>query len=405
MDIQGKKALLISRYILDCKPYKNIGTTTTWEWCNLRPWLNSIFLEKAFSDDEQKQILNTIVENDESQGNSDWSREGGNNTEDQIFLLSYREVEKYFETDPERICEATAYAIAHGVRGYYEGGYRWWLRSPGTQANTRAAEVRSDGVISHETVNGIHDGVRPVFWMNLEDAAAISTRTQESEIDKLGDFKTVSSVVTFGHYEQDGNFDNGPEPIEWIVLDLQGEKALLLSKKILRQMRFNLTETEVTWETCTLREWLNKDFFKEAFNQTEQKYIVLSENDNSKKQGNPNYPSKYGNDTTDSVFLLSYAEVFKYIPETERRICEITDYSHLKFCLDNPDLPNLPNIIKGPCSWWTRSTGAGFKYTCTIESDGRDRQWGVHYIGIGVRPAIWVTVDRESEEMLVRDNR
>ncbi len=170
-------------------------------------------------------------------------------------------------------------------------------------------------------------------------------------------------------------------------------------------MRFNSTETEVTWDTCTLREWLNKDFFKEAFNKTEQKYIVLFENDNSKKQGNPNYPSKYGNNTTDSAFLLSYAEVFKYIPEAERRICEITDYSHLEFCLDNPDLPNLPNIIKGPRSWWTRSTGAGFKYACTIESDGRDRQWGVHYIGIGVRPAIWVTLDRESEEMLVKDSQ
>ena len=41
---------------------------------------------------------------------------------------------------------------------------------------------------------------------------------------------SVGDIITFGHYEQDNNLDNGAEPIEWIVLDVQDGKALLLSK-------------------------------------------------------------------------------------------------------------------------------------------------------------------------------
>lgn len=154
-------------------------------------------------------------------------------------------------------------------------------------------------------------------------------------------------------------------------------------------MQFNLTETDVTWETCTLREWLNNEFFREAFDTIEQEGIILSENDNSKNQGNRNYPSKSGNNTQDKVFLLSYAEILKYFPEADKRICEATEYAYSQFLSENPNLTGI--IEKGPQSWWTRSTGAGFKYACTIEMDGRGRQWGVHYIGVGVRPAIWIT--------------
>ena len=50
---------------------------------------------------------------------------------------------------------------------------------------------------------------------------------------KAESFRTVGNIVAFGRYEQDNDLTNGPEPIEWIVLDVvDGEKtkALLLSK-------------------------------------------------------------------------------------------------------------------------------------------------------------------------------
>ena len=49
----------------------------------------------------------------------------------------------------------------------------------------------------------------------------------------------IGDIVTFGRYEQDNNLDNGPEEIDWIVLDIQGDKALLLSKYGLDAKQYN----------------------------------------------------------------------------------------------------------------------------------------------------------------------
>ena len=40
-------------------------------------------------------------------------------------------------------------------------------------------------------------------------------------------------VIAFGMYEQDGNTANGPEPVEWLVIDRIGDEALLLSACLL----------------------------------------------------------------------------------------------------------------------------------------------------------------------------
>ena len=77
-------------------------------------------------------------------------------------------------------------------------------------------------------------------------------------------------VIVFGRYEQDNDLGNGPEPIEWIVLDTQDGKALLLSKYGLDAVPYNDDNNSAgTWETCTLRTWLNDTFLNAAFTQEE----------------------------------------------------------------------------------------------------------------------------------------
>jgi len=98
-------------------------------------------------------------------------------------------------------------------------------------------------------------------------------------------FQTIGNIVRFGLYEQDNNLDNGPEEIEWIVLDVQQEKSLLLSKYGLDAICYNTEKTNVTWETCTLRSWLNSEFLKKAFTMQEQSAILSTKVDNSKNQG------------------------------------------------------------------------------------------------------------------------
>lgn len=40
---------------------------------------------------------------------------------------------------------------------------------------------------------------------------------------------------------------------------------LLLSEKSLDEKPYNMKAANVTWETCTLRDWLNNTFIHEAF--------------------------------------------------------------------------------------------------------------------------------------------
>ena len=133
------------------------------------------------------------------------------------------------------------------------------------------------------------------------------------------------SYVTFGSYEQDNNMSNGQEPIEWLVLENDGESLFLLSKYVLDAQpystAFNVQERKaypITWEQCSLRAWLNSTFYTTAFNAGEQLRIETSLLDNS-----ISYDSFFkegitgGNDTFDKVFILSHREIEKYFPLNE----------------------------------------------------------------------------------------
>ena len=75
-----------------------------------------------------------------------------------------------------------------------------------------------------------------------------------------------NDVITFGSYELDGDTSNGAEPIEWEVLAEREDGAkLLVSKYLLTSMPYNEKLEDITWEECTLRSWLNEEFYEQAF--------------------------------------------------------------------------------------------------------------------------------------------
>ena len=176
----GDKALLISRYGLDAQPYNKDYTSVTWETCTLRTWLNGTFYNKAFSSAEQAAILTTNVDNSKNQCYSGWSTNGGKNTQDKVFLLSYAEANKYFgvtynnSSNTKSRVAPTAYAIAQGTGK--NSSYKtadgidagWWrLRSPGV-SQYDAAYVSTDGSLYANRVNVGSGSVRPALWVNLE---------------------------------------------------------------------------------------------------------------------------------------------------------------------------------------------------------------------------------------------
>ncbi len=178
-DAANDRALLLSRYGLDAQPYNEKWVDIMWENCTLRGWLNGEFLNKAFTAEEEKGILLTKVDNGSRQCYSKWSTNGGNNTEDRIFLLSYGEANKYLGVTREdskntksRVAP-TAYAQKQGAdtsssyktaEGTAAGW--WWLRSPGTNQGY-AACVYYGGSLYDTYVDLGHAVVRPALWINL----------------------------------------------------------------------------------------------------------------------------------------------------------------------------------------------------------------------------------------------
>ncbi len=180
VDEANGKALLISKYGLDAKPFNKEWAFVTWAECTLRGWLNKEFEETAFTKTEQASILETEVDNSKSQGYSGWSKSGGNNTQDKIFLLSYAEANKYFgvtyedSNNTKSRVTPTAYAKKQGAYTYNsnkttEGSAAgwWWLRSPGSRQGT-AASVNTGGSLHHRSVDYVDGCVRPALWINLE---------------------------------------------------------------------------------------------------------------------------------------------------------------------------------------------------------------------------------------------
>lgn len=109
--------------------------------------------------------------------------------------------------------------------------------------------------------------------------AAVDVQSEIEAIKNSGYYGldgVEASKVTFGAYEQDGNALNGPEPIEWYVISKENNTAYLYSVYCLDCQPYNndtYSSDSVSWSNCSLRNWLNDDFYNAAFNDEEKQYL------------------------------------------------------------------------------------------------------------------------------------
>ena len=164
MKKEGNQVLLLSKYVLDAKPYNKELKAVTWETSDIRQWLNNEFYTTAFNKAEKAKIQTSLIKNED---NSEYGTNGGNDTEDKVFLLSEKEADTLFSNDDERIAKATEYAQKSGCN--VEVAW-WWLRSPG-RSSSRAADVVIYGWV-HRYGYDVYDyscaGVRPALHLNLQ---------------------------------------------------------------------------------------------------------------------------------------------------------------------------------------------------------------------------------------------
>ena len=217
--------------------------------------------------------------------------------------------------------------------------------------------------------------------------AAEDEAAQEAAHEAFLQQYAVGKTVTFGSYEQDNNPNNGQEPIEWIVLDAQGESRLLISKYALDAHAYNSTCTDITWEKCTLRDWLNNSFLNEAFSVNEKKAILTTSVDNSKSQGYSGYSANGGNNTEDQIFLLSYTEAWKYFASDSSRTCKPTAYAKAQGAYVNDS--------NGNCEWWLRSPGISQIDAASVYTDGSRYYTFVDRDYHAVRPAFWINLESD----------
>ena len=381
LEEDGSSALLISKYLLDNQPYHSIMYDSSWENCSLRKWLNNTFFNDAFSTDEQDKILySTVTLNDHDRQSSD-------TVSDKLYILSAYETDRYFSSDRERRCNPTSYALSHGAHGFVgSSSCTYWLRSFGS--NNMSPVVLADGMIDYDG-NGIatENGIRPVLRVNLLNFVTVSQATEPAH--ESNDKYHIGDSIVLGKYEQDNDGSSGKESIEWIVLDTDGDKLLVISRYALDSQKYNREYKNVTWETCSLRNWLNTSFLNNAFSAEEQAMIQYT---TVEADENPFYNTPAGNDTIDQVFLLSYSEVCKYFANDEQRICVPSLYT--KMNLGAYGTQRIGG--RDTCAWLVRTPGSSPTHIAAVNFDGTIREnYGVVDAHYAVRPAMWITLDSQ----------
>jgi len=223
-----------------------------------------------------------------------------------------------------------------------------------------------------------------VVWLAVRGSADDDSKTQFSASSTTEEITTLPQLnYSVGDTVQFG-------PYDWRVLNVQNGKALLLSEDIIEQRAYNSEYTEITWEACTLRAYLNGEFF-EKFNEEDRTRIALTRNENPDNTWGTVYGERYntpgGVPTDDYIFLLSVPEILKYYPGL--KLDKDSDGDEWYYEADERLAAKFN--INGSW-WWLRSPGKHQNYAAIVDHDGHVNLGGdaVDDETDGVRPALWV---------------
>ena len=255
----------------------------TWEHSTVRAWLNEKFYY-TFTEEERALIAKTHIT---TPANAEHGTPGGGDTDDYIFLLSADE----------------ANALDSKVRfaGYWydQDNQWWWLRSPGANESyiayvgTKKNIVDTSGDVAGNTYGAVRPALNLSFAGHTVPTEMHKTAQEESNELAVIDESQIGDVVAFGRYT-------------WYVAEKTDGICTLLCEGPVANMPYNDEKTDVTWENCSLRKWLNGDFFDSKFTDGEKAAIFT--NHNTFIPEDSSYEMDCGNETDDSVYLFTYTE-------------------------------------------------------------------------------------------------
>ena len=190
---------------------------------------------------------------------------------------------------------------------------------------------------------------------------------------------------------------------KWLVMYVYDKHALLLAQDIVAIQPYNQRDEEVTWENCSLRRWLNDEFYNESFSEKERKLIrqvsptiqksAVGSYDISGGAGESAYPYYDGgyldDEPTDHVFLLSFRDItkqhFNFDWPIDGKWTIDDKYNSERRATYDPD--------KDCKAWWLRDPGGALNKAAAIDANGAVQRGGIAVSSeIGVRPAIWINL-------------
>ena len=257
-------------------------------------------------------------------------------------------------------------------------------------------------------------GILPVPGSSPARAAGYGV--SDPRIDSSG--ITTWDCIWFGNYwQEDTNRDGRADKndartsIKWRVLSVEGDDAFLVADKNLDCQRYNDTYEDVTWETCTLRSWLNgygeeenvckkdyrsENFMEYAFTAKEQAAIQTADLVN---KNNLEYGTNGGNNTSDQVYPLSIEEATN---PAYGFSSSIEDYAESRRALNTAFTKGQGAYTSeeyvGNGYWWLRSPGR-FNYKASyMFYRGNVYMHGnsVHDINLTIRPALHLNLSSVS---------
>jgi hypothetical protein len=196
----------------------------------------------------------------------------------------------------------------------------------------------------------------------------------------------VGDKLSFGNYD-------------WRVLDIQNNTALIITECIIEQRAYHDSYKDITWAECSLRKYLNGEFYNK-FTEADKLRLIPVIN---KNPDNEWYGAKGGEDTRDSVFLLSIEEVAcKYFGDSSSKLHNRG--KNQKYWFERKDENNSKRIarLEGKSWgtwWWLRSPGRVNVKAVYIHGDGNIGIQGNNILKGnisdgeckgGVRPAMWL---------------
>ena len=240
----------------------------------------------------------------------------------------------------------------------------------------------------------------------------------------------VGDLVCLGKFETvPGN--EKLESIYWRVIDKQNGKLFILSEKLLDNYAFNNVQAEqdtTTWETSSLRKFLNGDFLTTCFTEDEQKLIQTTHLTNEAcneelhaywgdlhnitKNGHEykyseinNQNQKDSNDTDDKIFILSVKELIKYFPLGTEKPTEEDgeEYPYTEFVRTPEMISYITEAVEdNQQGFFDRETLGGAYLTRTLSTprnqvvyvsgDGQFFQY-YNFSPLFIRPAMWVSAE------------